>query len=577
MPDIHAFAPLWGIWEIESLIGEGSYGKVYKAVREEFGNRYYCAVKHISIPQSNREARQYLKDNLSEDAGSASKYFEEIVADITNEINIMCSLSGNSNIVAYQEHLITPKPDGIGYDIFIKMELLTELSDRVRQRELTQQDVVRMGVDICTALEVCAAKKLIHRDIKPQNIFINDDGVYKLGDFGISRQLEKTTGGLSKKGTYYYMAPEVYRGDEYGASVDVYSLGLVMYRLLNGNRLPFLPLSPAPIRYDDNEKALNRRVRGEAVSAPTFADEALSAVILKMIAFNKAERCRTASEAKAALLALANTDKTVPMVAPVGKSTSTDNAEDEKTYAVLPEAEEMEDIPPEDEKTIGIFQQRADTLTEDKTVGIFSGNLPATNEASAPVPQKEAVLSPPLGSLAKKSKDKILSSAVKVLGIISLTLSLVLTLLWFMWERNDFIVFKTYAFYFAMVFGAAVSMLNRYAIKEKKAFGLVAALAGFGLGALLYIQFAATIYGLYSTEYVMGDTDYRYIAAVCILLFLAVLFRFLPFFKKSRLLISRIFFIACAVLLFLRVFMLTAAFFDVDFVKWDLEYAKSLR
>lgn len=88
-------------------------------------------------------------------------------------------------------------------------------------------------------------ESIIHRDIKPENIFVSDAGDFKLGDFGIARTVEKTMSGLSKKGTYSYMAPEVYRGGAYGFDVDIYSLGIVMYRLLNNNRIPFLP--PAPV------------------------------------------------------------------------------------------------------------------------------------------------------------------------------------------------------------------------------------------------------------------------------------------------------------------------------------------
>ena len=86
-----------------------------------------------------------------------------------------------------------------------------------------------------------------------------------MGDFGIARVADKTTGGLSRKGTFTYMAPEVYKGQAYGPSVDIYSLGLVMYRLLNNNRGPFLPPVPSPLTYNDRESALARRLGGEAL------------------------------------------------------------------------------------------------------------------------------------------------------------------------------------------------------------------------------------------------------------------------------------------------------------------------
>ena len=88
-----------------------------------------------------------------------------------------------------------------------------------------------MGVDICKALELYQKYNIIHRDIKPENIFVSDNGDFKLGDFGIARTIEKTMSDLSKKGTYNYMAPEVYQGGEYGFSVDLYSLGIVLYRI----------------------------------------------------------------------------------------------------------------------------------------------------------------------------------------------------------------------------------------------------------------------------------------------------------------------------------------------------------
>lgn len=72
--------------------------------------------------------------------------------------------------------------------------------------------MIRLGIDICKALELCQKYNVIHRDIKPENIFVSGSGDFKLGDFGIARTIERASSGLSKKGTYNYMAPEVYRG-----------------------------------------------------------------------------------------------------------------------------------------------------------------------------------------------------------------------------------------------------------------------------------------------------------------------------------------------------------------------------
>lgn len=303
---INEFEPLWGIWRIESELGAGSYGKVYKAIRKDFDQEYHCAIKHISVPQDENELKQYLHENLTSDMDQAAEYFKQIVESVVEEISVMYAVKGNTNIVSYEEHQVIPAVDGIGYDILIKMELLTGLTEYLNNNPFTQADAIKLGIDICTALEICASKNLIHRDIKPQNIFVSAAGNYKLGDFGIARTLEQTSCGLSKKGTYSYMAPEVYKGESYGASADIYSLGLVLYRLMNQNRLPFYPQAPTPIRFEDNEYALRQRMWGETFPEPILADKNLARVIKRMCAYRRNERYLNAADVKAELLALRN-------------------------------------------------------------------------------------------------------------------------------------------------------------------------------------------------------------------------------------------------------------------------------
>ncbi|MGN0962766.1 MAG: protein kinase, partial [Clostridia bacterium] len=130
---------------------------------------------------------------------------------------------------------------------------------------LKRQDLIKLGIDMCRALELCRKKEIIHRDIKPENIFISEDGNFKLGDFGVAANADKTLGGLSKKGTYSFMAPEVYKADPYGPTVDIYSLGIVLYRLLNNLNEPFLVDNS---EIDDYAKAFEWRMKGEQLPPP---------------------------------------------------------------------------------------------------------------------------------------------------------------------------------------------------------------------------------------------------------------------------------------------------------------------
>ena len=291
-----------GNWELVRLIGQGAYGKVYEAHREDFGTTYKAAIKIMTIPQSRSEVESALAEGMDEQ--SATAYFRSFVEDMVREFALMSRLKGTSYIVSYEDHTVSEHSEGIGWDILIRMELLTSLPAYMKEHPLTRNDVIRLGIDMCRALERCQRFNIIHRDIKPDNIFLSEAGNFKLGDFGVARTLDRTTSGLSKKGTYSYMAPEVYRDDPYGSTVDIYSLGIVLYRLLNNNRIPFLPQPPAQITYNDRERALQKRISGETLPVPVNADGRLAEIVLKACAFDPADRYGSPSQMRKELEAI---------------------------------------------------------------------------------------------------------------------------------------------------------------------------------------------------------------------------------------------------------------------------------
>ena len=275
-------------WTLVRLLGEGAYGRVYEAHREDFGTTYTAAIKIMTIPSSQSEVESVRAEGMDEAAVMA--YFRGMAEDVVREFVLMSELKGSTNIVSCEDHAVVPHTEGVGWDIFIRMELLTPMLRYMSGHEMTRSDIIKLGVDMCRALELCQRYNIIHRDIKPENIFVSRAGDYKLGDFGVARTLEKTTGGLSKKGTYTYMAPEIYRDEPYGSTVDIYSLGIVLYRLLNNNRPPFLPPPPQPVSYSEREQALLRRVGGEQIPPPANAEGRLAEIVLKACAYEAKER-----------------------------------------------------------------------------------------------------------------------------------------------------------------------------------------------------------------------------------------------------------------------------------------------
>ena len=299
---------VWPEWKTVRLINRGSFGVVYEAVRTDHGVESRAAIKVISIPQNDAELESLRSAGLSADA--TKTYLQEVVNDFANEIRLMESFKGFQNIVSVEDYKVVERNDRVGWDIYIRMELLTPLNTYISDKVLSEREVIELGCDICSALERCAQRNVIHRDIKPDNIFINEFGDYKLGDFGIARKLENMTSGLSQKGTYNYMAPEVEKGSSYDATVDIYSLGIVLYWLLNKKRLPFVSTEKKLLSPRDLVTANRRRLDGEPLPAPCNASPAMAEVILKACDPDPRKRFASAKEMKNALKTVAEGSNT---------------------------------------------------------------------------------------------------------------------------------------------------------------------------------------------------------------------------------------------------------------------------
>ncbi len=328
----------WSAWEVTGRVGEGSYSVVYEAVRKD-DPTIRCAVKLITIPQDESEYDDMLAEGF--DTALSKSFFDEAVRDFTREVRLMEHFKGMQNIVSIEDYKVIPKEDGIGSYIYIRMELLNSLEKYLSDKVLSEREILQIGLDICTALEFCREKNIIHRDIKPANIFVNDrigsHVFYKLGDFGIARNLEGKTMGMSAKGTPNYMAPEVAAGLPYDATADLYSLGLTLYWLLNGRRLPFFPqtqlYSPSAKR-----EALGRRLAGEALPPPVNASPEAAEAILKACAYRKEDRYANATEMKRALEAVLRAGETAGEK-PKESGESAESAETAETEASAPTPE----------------------------------------------------------------------------------------------------------------------------------------------------------------------------------------------------------------------------------------------
>ena len=297
MERIKKYEPLWGKWTIKRIIGEGSFGAVYEVESEKFGNRSSCAVKLISF--KNAEMLQGLSDGETLSGKELEQLKIEEARKNVREAVLMEKLQGRDHIVTIYDYDIFPGETTT--DVIIRMELLTNLNDYMKQHTTNSESdlkktVIKLGIDIGKALEDCEEEKIVHRDIKPDNIFVNKNRTFKLGDFGLSRKMNKSASFSLRKsvGTPLYMAPEALGwGRKVDTLSDLYSLGIVMYQLLNGQNIPFVSGTGD---FDEVDEAIEKRADGEKILPPEHENGQLWKIIQKTCQFKKENRYQNAIE-----------------------------------------------------------------------------------------------------------------------------------------------------------------------------------------------------------------------------------------------------------------------------------------
>jgi len=256
-----------GRYQILGVLGTGGMGVVYKATDTQLGET--IAIKTLR------------SDFLGSDPTALERF--------RSEIKLARRIS-HRNVVRTHD---IGEAEGTH---FITMEFVagTSVSDLLqKKRRLPVAAAVTIGKQLARALEVAHEQGIIHRDIKPQNLVVQPDGVLKVMDFGIARLTERPKG-VTKTGmvvgTPEYMAPEQLLGDDIDARADIYSAGIVIYECLTGGR----PWSA------DSSTVLIGKMLSEPPRAPIDMNPEvppeLSALIVRVLSRDRNDRPATAGE-----------------------------------------------------------------------------------------------------------------------------------------------------------------------------------------------------------------------------------------------------------------------------------------
>ena len=244
-------------FEVLKLLGKGAYGKALlcrdRRVREEEDD--LVVVKQVTALNQHQadEARREALILRRLDHPNVVAFFESFVET---------SLEDGAAL-----HIVMEFCDGGDLDQVIKRQ-------RSTGKVFDENYVMRIFVQLLLALKYVHAQKILHRDIKPQNVFLTSTGLAKWGDFGVAKCLQHTTSmARTQTGTPYYLSPEIFNDEAYSSASDMWSLGVVLYELAT-LKLPFHATSLGK---------LARLVLGRDPPPPKRCSPGLSDLLAKML------------------------------------------------------------------------------------------------------------------------------------------------------------------------------------------------------------------------------------------------------------------------------------------------------
>lgn len=281
-------------------------------------------VKVISIPASQAKLAALLLAGAFPDRESATAYFKELADDVVEEAELLQKLSRFEGFVPYEKWQLVPMEPEAGYDVYLLGGYRPTLQTQLERNDMTHLAAVNLGLDLCAALSVCRRFGYIYADLQPTNVYICNNGEYRIGDLGFISLASVPYASLPEKYQSAFTPPEI--SDAYSAlneTMDTYAVGMILYMAYNDGQLPE---SGAPLR------------------APRHADHELATIILKACDENPEVRWQDPMQMGQALINYlqrnsVNDTPIVPPPVPEEEPAETEDPEPDETTDPLDTAE----------------------------------------------------------------------------------------------------------------------------------------------------------------------------------------------------------------------------------------------
>ena len=254
---------IWPGWTTGKLLGRDNLSDIYELERKVGEREEKAALKVYAIPKHERDIEEMYAEGY--DQASVANILKDYANNIVGEYSRVEKLKDCAYIVGFDDIRKVPQKNGIGWNVLVKMERLTALP-KVLPEEVPEKTVIQVAYMVCAALIEAHNFGILHQEVKPQNIFLAENGEYKLGNLGVAGFSQRTTDYVTLA-DYMFMAPEIYNNQPHSKTSDIYSLGLVLYWMLNERRLPFVQQIAAG---NSVKQAIKQRLAGNALPEPTI-------------------------------------------------------------------------------------------------------------------------------------------------------------------------------------------------------------------------------------------------------------------------------------------------------------------